>query len=204
MKGASEARGSLRTQERRQGPGKAGQAPGGPQAHRASAGWKMRLWCRTLWADLAPRPGGRWAWGVLLGMKPPFSGSKAMSRRHEIQAETRPMGESLQSAPRNIPQVPPGRILGLGEYCKCLRMQPSLAAQTSWLGCQEGVPRFRWGAGRSFWQREMVGETPRSGCGQGSRLAAGSPEVGRGNTPCDLSLGEALRCSYPSRGSRGQ
>lgn len=38
----------------------------------------------------------------------------------------------------------------------------------------------------------------------GEQAGAGSPGAGRGNTPCDLSLGEALQCSYPSRGSRGQ
>lgn len=85
----------------------------------------------------------------------------------------------VSSLPLQHPPRAPGPILGLGEYCKCLRTQPSAAAQTSWLGCQEGVPRFQWGAGRSFSQREMVGETPRSGCGQGSRLALALQERGR-------------------------
>lgn len=67
-----------------------------------------------MWADLAPRPGGRWARGVLLGMKPPFSGSRAMSRRHEIQAETRPTGESLQSPPATSPKSPLALYWGSG------------------------------------------------------------------------------------------
>lgn len=75
-----------------------------------------------------------------------------MSRKHEIQAETRPMGESLQICPPpNIPQMPPDPITGLREYRECsMRTQPSAAAQTSWSGCQEGVPQFWEGAGRQL------------------------------------------------------
>lgn len=94
MKGKLEARGSLRTQEWRQGPGR------DSQAHRASAGWKMGLGgqqlCGQTWPRCLGEGGPR---GILLGTKPPFSASRPASRRQEIQAQTRPLGESLQLPP---------------------------------------------------------------------------------------------------------
>lgn len=85
MKGESEAWGSLRTQERRQCPGKARQA----RDPRAQVGggqcWlKMRLWCPQLYEETWPQclvEGRECGVGVdiLLGTRPPFSGSRGLA-----------------------------------------------------------------------------------------------------------------------------
>lgn len=58
-------------------------------------------------------------------------------------------------SPSQHPPKAPGPIMGFRAHCKCLRMQRSAAAQTSWSGCQ-GCHSSGGEQGDNFWQRETV------------------------------------------------
>lgn len=66
--------------------------------------------------------------GFLLGKKPPFSGSRATGRRRRLRGG---LQERASSSPRPLPNAP---LMGLREYCKCLRTQPPAAVQMPWSG----------------------------------------------------------------------
>lgn len=178
----SEAQGSLRTQERRQGPEKARRAPDTHKHTWAEAAGNAAVTPAAV-GDLCAVPGG-----VLLGMRTPFW-AQGPGRRLEIQTETRPTAESLNTVHGIERGFENSAISRSSETCS--------GADRKW---RHSSPGGR-GCRQSFGQRELVGELPPPdpnirpvvrGVGWGERL----------NTSRNLRWGEGLGCTYPFQGMR--
>lgn len=76
--------------------------------------------------------------GVLLGMRPPFPRSSATGNKQQIQAETRPTGETFGTRP----PPPAGPRMWLWELCKCLRTLLQLWLRNLQGGRCKAVPQF--------------------------------------------------------------